>query len=97
MDPEGIRNGSTTNDLNTRTMKNTGKNDFEYSTIMGLCLDAFRNRAKNIASISQMIPVTAVAITKKVGKSIDIIYSHGQWMCIVKIYALALNMVTATQ
>ena len=71
IEPDGILKGSTTKERNIRTTKITGKKDFEYSRISGSFLTPFwlRFAAKNTISISQIPPVTALAITKIVGKS----------------------------
>ena len=83
MEFDGIRNGSTMNDLRTSTIRNTGKNDFEYSTIRdGGALDtgappssdartaaARRRRVSTAASKAQMSPVANTSRTMTVGKS----------------------------
>ena len=78
MEPEGILKGSTTNERNTKTISNTGKNTRAYSTIqlnLPRDSDSYRTeitclfKSRQIMSMNQIAPVTETARTNTKVKS----------------------------
>ena len=63
IEPEGMRNGSNTNERITSTNSKTGKNEREYSTRVSSPIDAprFTLVRQNSLSISTTKPVNAVS------------------------------------
>src|SRR5262249_45602200 len=64
IDPDGIRNGSTTNDRSTKTIRMTGKKLFGYSIHHGSLRPSSRRALKNSQSAAVTTPVTTSSMNR---------------------------------